>query len=49
MKPDAMFIGLPKDFWANIRLISQEVGYVVRGTQEIKVPSVTEIRVHFPN
>jgi hypothetical protein len=47
MKPDTTFIGLPKDFWANIRLISQEVGYVVRGTQQIRVPSVTEIRGAF--
>jgi hypothetical protein len=47
VKPDPRFIGLPKDFWANIRLISQEVGYVVRGTQQIRVPSVTEIRGAF--
>jgi hypothetical protein len=47
MEPDAMFVGLAKDFWATIRLISQEVGYVVKGTQQIKVPSVTEIRSAF--
>jgi hypothetical protein len=47
MKPDPRFTGLPMDFWANIRLIGQEVGYVVRGTEQIRVPSVTEIRGAF--
>ena len=44
MKPDPRFLNLPKDFWANVRLISQEVGYTVRGQGEIKTPSVDEIK-----
>lgn len=47
MKPDQKFLSLPKDFWAHIRLISQEVGYTVRGKERIKVPSTEEIRKAF--
>jgi len=49
MKPDPRFLKLPKDFWANVRLISQEVGYTttVRGQKEIKVPSLQEIEEAF--
>lgn len=39
MKPDARFLGLPKDFWASVRLISQQVGYTVRGSGTILVPT----------
>jgi hypothetical protein len=34
---------MPKYFWANVRTISQHLGYTVRGAGEIKVPTVTEI------
>lgn len=44
MKPDPRFADLPREFWANVRLISQEVGYKVRGQQQVKVPSSSEIR-----
>lgn len=44
MKPDPRFVNLPKDFWANVRLISQEVGYKVRGCEQVKVPSSDEIQ-----
>ena len=27
MKPDPRFLKQPKSFWANVRTISQEVGY----------------------
>jgi hypothetical protein len=47
MKPDPRFLNLPKDFWANVRLISQEVGYTIKGQGEIKVPSLTEIQKAF--
>ena len=47
MKPDTRFLDLPKDFWANVRLIGQEVGYTVKGQEEIKVPSLTEIQKAF--
>jgi hypothetical protein len=47
MKPDPRFLNLPKDFWANVRLIGQEVGYTVRGQEKIKVPSLAEIQKAF--
>ena len=47
MRPDKKFLGLPKDFWAHIRLISQEIGYTVRGQERIKVPSVKEMQEAF--
>jgi hypothetical protein len=49
MKPDPRFLNLPKDFRANVRLISQEVGYTttVKGQKEIKVPSFQEIERAF--
>jgi hypothetical protein len=43
MKPDQRFLGLPKAFWANVRTISQHVGYTVRGIGHIKVPSLADI------
>lgn len=52
MQPNREFIGLPKEFWANIRTISQKVGYTVRPRRQpgvkgqagpIKVPTLAEI------
>ena len=45
MKPDKRFAGLNKDFWANVRLISQHVGYTVRGKNLIRVPTVEEMKL----
>jgi len=45
MQPDPRFVSQPKSFWANIRLISQEVGYTER--KQIKVPTLAEIRAAF--
>ena len=47
MKPDQKFLRLPKDFWAHIRLISQEVGYTVRGQKRIKIPTIEEMQGAF--
>lgn len=53
MQPDPRFVGLSKAFWANIRTISQEVGYTVRPKRQagvkgqagpIKVPTLAEIQ-----
>jgi hypothetical protein len=52
MLPNPAFVGLPKSFWANIRTISQAVGYTVRPKRQagikgqpgpIKVPTLLEI------
>ena len=47
MKADARFLTQPKEFWANVRTISQEVGYTERGANSIKVPSLSAIRKEF--
>lgn len=44
MTPEARFLGQPKAFWANVRLISQDVKYTNRRTKQIKVPTISEIR-----
>ena len=44
MKPDSRFQGLPKYFWANIRTISQQIGYTDRATSSILVPSQDQIK-----
>jgi hypothetical protein len=43
VKPDKRFLDQPKDFWANVRTISQQVGYTERGTGQIKIPSLAGI------
>lgn len=43
MKPDPRFLNQPKHFWANVRSISQHVGYTARGTGQILVPNLAVI------
>lgn len=43
MKPDPRFVKQPNDFWANVRTISEQVGYTARGQGVIKVPSLEEM------
>jgi len=43
MKPDKRFMELGGDFWADVRLISQEVGYTVRGKGLIRIPTWQEV------
>lgn len=40
--PDPRFLNQPKHFWANVRTISQQAGYTLRGQGQIKVPSIAE-------
>lgn len=47
MKPDVRFRLQPREFWANVRLISQSIGYTVRGSGEVRVPTLAEIRTAF--
>lgn len=44
MKPNELFLKLPKTFWASVRLISQDVGYTEKETNRIKVPSREQIK-----
>lgn len=43
MKPDPSFFQMPKEFWANVRLISEAVGYTIRNQNSIKVPELSEV------
>jgi len=43
VKPDQRFVNQPKRFWANVRSISQHVGYTARGTAQILVPDLGTI------
>lgn len=53
MKAESRFLAQPKEFWANVRTISQEVGYTKRGNRKtgqlssILVPSLEDIRQKF--
>jgi len=49
MKPNNLFLDLPKNFWASVRLISQEVGYTQRTTGQIKIPTNVEINTKLGN
>jgi hypothetical protein len=45
MKANNQFLNQPKHFWANVRSISQHLGYTERGTEKIKVPTIQQMRV----
>ncbi len=45
MKANGLFLNQPKPFWANVRSISQHLGYTARGTGQIKIPTVEEMRL----
>lgn len=43
MIANAEFRNQPKMFWAYVRTLSQQLGYTVRGKNQIKIPSAREI------
>jgi hypothetical protein len=50
MIPDKRFLRQPKRFWANVRLLSQHIGYTERAGKSsgkiksvVKVPTISEI------
>ena len=47
MKADIRFLTQTREFWANVRTISQEVGYTERGAKSIKIPTLHAIREEF--
>jgi len=47
MKPSNDFVHLSKDFWANVRSISQKSGYTESKTRRIKIPKQDEIKTVF--
>jgi len=44
MRPDKRFLKQPKSFWANVRTLSQHLGYVVKKTQKIKILTIEDMR-----
>ena len=42
MRPDPRFLQQPKAFWANVRLLSQEIGYTHKGS--IKIYSEQQVK-----
>lgn len=53
MKADPRFLAQPKEFWANVRTIGQEVGYTNRGNKRtgalpsVRIPTLNDIRQKF--
>ncbi|MGA3135362.1 MAG: hypothetical protein ABSC88_05135 [Terracidiphilus sp.] len=47
MKADPRFVRQPREFWAHVRTISQEVGYTDRRTGAIRIPTLDEVREQF--
>ncbi|WP_144968120.1 hypothetical protein [Pseudomonas sp. DE0010] len=47
MKADDRFLKQPKDFWATVRTISQEIGYTNRKDKTILVPTIGNVRAAF--
>lgn len=47
MRADPRFLSQPRAFWANVRTISQEVGYTARGARIIRIPTPQEIASAF--
>lgn len=44
MKPNEQFLKQPKHFWANVRAISQLLGYTHRSTNQLNVPTAQEVK-----
>jgi hypothetical protein len=43
VRADKRFLNQPKHFWANVRSVSQHLGYTERGAGTIKVPSLPDV------
>jgi hypothetical protein len=40
VKPEERFLKQLKHFWAMVRTISQHLGYTVRATKQVRVPTL---------
>lgn len=47
MKANNFFLNQSPEFWANVRTISQQIGYTDRKTSKILVPSIEQIKKAF--
>lgn len=43
MQPNPQFLKQPKHFWANVRTLSQLLGYTHRNTGQVKIPTLTDV------
>jgi len=43
MRADPRFVRQPKAFWANVRTLSQDLGYTARGTGQVRIHSPPEM------
>jgi hypothetical protein len=43
MKPHPKYLNTTPEFWANVKLISQKLGYTQKGTKRIKVHTIDQI------
>ena len=44
MKANPIFLKQPKHFWANVRSLSEQLGYTQRGTGQVRVPTIAEMK-----
>lgn len=47
MQAENKFLRQPEEFWANVKLISQKVGYTNKRLGTLKVPSIEEIKTTY--
>ncbi|MDP2038215.1 MAG: hypothetical protein Q8L04_12605 [Ignavibacteria bacterium] len=47
MIPKSKFLRQSHEFWANVKLISQEIGYTDRKSSDIKIPTLEEIQATY--
>lgn len=47
MRPNPRFLSTSLDFWADVRLISQQCGYKIRGKDAIVVPTPKAVASHY--
>lgn len=47
MKPDPRFLGKPKQFWACVRSLSEQIGYTVRGKSLVFTPTLDDMTAAF--
>jgi hypothetical protein len=47
MQAEDKFLNQSPEFWANVKLISQKIGYTDRKTKAIKIPSIMEIELAY--
>ena len=45
MKANPIFLNQPKSFWANVRSLSEQLGYTQRGTGQVRIPNVIELKM----